>query len=203
VTRIGVFGGTFDPPHVGHLIAAADAFRALALDRLLFVPSAVPPHKRRTVRASAAVRLEMVRAAIAGDDRFAADDLELRRSGPSYSVDTLRELARREPACELYFLIGADNLREIPGWHQPEEIARLARLVVLSREGDGGTPEDDGPFPARRVAVTRVDVSATEIRRRAALGESIRYLVPEQVRAIVEREGLYRDPPNASDERKC
>jgi nicotinate-nucleotide adenylyltransferase len=203
LNRIGVFGGTFDPPHVGHLIAAADAHRALRLDRLLFVPSAVPPHKRRTVRAPAGVRLEMVRAAIAGDDRFAADDLELRRSGPSYSVDTLRELKRREPACELYFLIGADNLREIAGWHQPEEIVRLARLVVLSREGDPGAPEDGGPFPARRVAVTRVDVSATDIRRRAAHGESIRYLVPEAVRAIVEREGLYRDPLNASDERSC
>lgn len=193
--RIGVFGGTFDPPHVGHLIAAADAHRALGLDLLLFVPSAVPPHKRRTVRASADLRLEMVRAAIEGDDRFAADDLELRRSGPSYSVDTLRELHLREPACELYFLIGADNLRDIPHWHRPEEIVRLARLVVLSREGDPGAPETGGPFPARRVAVTRVDVSATEIRRRAAAGQSIRYLVPEAVRAVVEREGLYRDLP--------
>jgi nicotinate-nucleotide adenylyltransferase len=201
--RIGVFGGTFDPPHVGHLIAAADAHRALGLDRLLFVPSAVPPHKRRTVRASAALRLEMVRAAISGDPRFAACDLELRRSGPSYSVDTLRELKDREPAGELFFLIGADNLREIAGWHRPDEIVRLARLVVLSREGDGGAPTDGAPYPARRVAVTRVDVSATEIRRRAARGESIRYLVPEAVRAILEREGPYRDPFNASDERSC
>lgn len=200
--KIGVFGGTFDPPHVGHLIAAADAHRALGLDRLLFVPSAVPPHKQRTVRASAAVRLEMVRAAIDGDPRFAADDLELRRSGPSYSVDTLAELKDREPGCELYFLIGADNLREIAGWHRPDEIVRLARLVVLSREGDAGA-ERDAPYPALRVAVTRVDVSATDIRRRAARGESIRYLVPERVRAIVEREGLYRGPINAFDERSC
>ncbi|MDB4949643.1 MAG: nadD [Gemmatimonadetes bacterium] len=191
--RIGVFGGTFDPPHVGHLIAAADAHRALGLDRLLFVPSAVPPHKRSTVRASARLRLEMVRAAIAGDGRFAADDLELRRSGPSYSVDTLRALKEREPAGELFFLIGADNLRELPGWHRPHEIVRLATLVVLSREGEG-PGGGAGPFPARHVAVTRVDVSATDVRARAARGEPIRYLVPEAVRAVVEREGLYRGP---------
>ncbi|HET6764631.1 MAG TPA: nicotinate-nucleotide adenylyltransferase [Longimicrobiaceae bacterium] len=194
--RTGVFGGTFDPPHLGHLIAAADAHRALALDRVLFVPSAQPPHKRGLVRTPAATRLEMVRAAIAGDARFAADDLELRRPGPSYSADTLRELRAREPGGELFFLLGADALRDLPGWHRPDEIARLAHLAVLSRAGDGAHAAS--PYPALPVAVTRVDVSATEIRRRAARGETIRYLVPEAVRAIVEREGLYRDSHLAS-----
>jgi nicotinate-nucleotide adenylyltransferase len=190
--RTGVFGGTFDPPHVGHLIAAADAHRALGLDRLLFVPSAQPPHKVGRVRTPAALRLEMVRAAIAGDGRFRADDLELRRPGPSFSADTLRELLSRQPAGELFFLVGADALRDLPTWHRPDEVARLARLVVLCREGAGGVA--DGPYPALEVAVTRVDVSATEVRRRAARGEPVRYLVPEPVRAIIEREGLYRDP---------
>jgi nicotinate-nucleotide adenylyltransferase len=189
--RTGVFGGTFDPPHVGHLIAAADAFRELGLHRMLLVPAAEPPHKRGRAITPAPLRLEMVRAAIRGDDRFAADDLELRRAGPSYSADTLRELHERQPAGELFFLVGADQLRELPTWHRPEEVVRLARLVVLCREGTG--LGERPPYPAREVAVTRVDVSATEVRRRAARGESIRYLVPEPVRAIIEREGLYRE----------
>lgn len=186
--RIGVFGGTFDPPHLGHLIVASDACEALGLDLLLWVPAAVPPHKRETVRASAGLRLAMTRAAVRGDPRFAVDDLELRRAGPSYTVDTLRELRRREPAAELFFLTGADNVRQLPTWREPEEIVRLARLVVLTREGEGG----EAPS-ATCVPVTRVDVSATEIRRRAAAGTSIRYLVPDGVRALIERDGPYRD----------
>jgi nicotinate-nucleotide adenylyltransferase len=135
----------------------------------------------------------MVRAAIEGDPRFAADDLELRRPGPSFTVDTLRELTRRHPGAELVLLIGADNLPELPGWREPAEIVRLARLAVMGREGEGVPPE--GAFPASYVAATRVDVSATEVRRRAAAGETIRYLVPDTVRALVERHGLYRDLP--------
>jgi nicotinate-nucleotide adenylyltransferase len=191
--RIGVFGGTFDPPHLGHLVVASDACGALGLDRVLWIPSAVPPHKVNTVQAPAQARLEMVRAAIEGDPRFEADDLELRRPGPSYTVDTLRGLAERHPGAELVLLIGADNLREIPGWREPGEILRLARVAVLSRDGAGVPP--DAPVPAVAVAVTRVDVSATEVRRRAAAGETIRYLVPDAVRALVERRGLYRELP--------
>ena len=191
--RIGVFGGTFDPPHTGHLVVASDACQALGLDRVLWIPSAVPPHKVRTVRAPAETRLALVRAAIDGDPRFEADDLELRRAGPSYTVDTLRELAARHPGAELVLLIGADNLREIPGWREPEGILALARVAVLSR--DGATVPPDSPIPATSVAVTRVDVSATEVRRRAAAGETIRYLVPDAVRALIERGGLYRELP--------
>lgn len=191
--RIGVFGGTFDPPHLGHLVVASDACGALGLDRVLWIPSAVPPHKAGTVQAPAEARLEMVRAAIEGDSRFQADDIELRRPGPSYTVDTLRSLAERHPGAELVLLIGADNLREIPGWREPGEILRLARLAVLSRDGAGVPP--DAPVPADAVEVTRVDVSATEVRRRAAAGETIRYLVPDAVRALVERRGLYRELP--------
>ena len=189
--RIGVYGGTFDPPHLGHLVAASDACQALGLDRVLWVPSASHPFKGGRVRTPPETRLEMVRAAIAGDPRFAADDLELRRAGPSYTVDTLRELARRHPGAELFLLIGADNLRELPEWREPDEIVRLARLAVVTREGEGVPPESR--FPAVPVAVTRVDVSSTEIRRRAAAGEEIRYLVPEPVRAVIARERLYGD----------
>jgi nicotinate-nucleotide adenylyltransferase len=187
--RLGVYGGAFDPPHLGHLVAASDACDVLELDRLLWIPSAVHPLK--AVRTAAAVRLEMVRAAVAGDPRFGADDLELRRTGPSYTVDTLRELRAREPGAELVFLTGADNLADLPRWREPDEIARLATLAVVSRAGETVPP--DAPYPAVAVPVTRVDVSSTEVRRRVAAGQSIRYLVPEAVRAVIERERLYRD----------
>ncbi|HEX7243028.1 MAG TPA: nicotinate-nucleotide adenylyltransferase [Longimicrobiaceae bacterium] len=190
--RIGVFGGTFDPPHHGHLIVAADVHAALGLDRVLFVPAAVPPHKRHTVQAPPGVRLEMVRAAVRGDGRFEADDLELRRPGPSYTADTLRALRERLPGTELFFMIGADNVRELPSWREPDEIVRLARIVAVPRGCE--STEVDAPFPVLSVPVTRVAISATEVRRRVAAGESIRYLVPDAVRGIVEREGLYRGP---------
>jgi nicotinate-nucleotide adenylyltransferase len=133
----------------------------------------------------------MVRAAVAGDPRFAADDLELRRQGPSYTVDTLRELRAREPGAELFFITGADILGELHRWREPDEVLRLATLVVVSRAGEALAPA--GGVAARAVEITRVDVSSTQVRRLAAAGKSIRYLVPDAVRAVVERERLYRD----------
>ncbi|HET7229103.1 MAG TPA: nicotinate-nucleotide adenylyltransferase [Longimicrobium sp.] len=188
--KLGVFGGTFDPPHLGHLVAASDAAQALGLTRVLWVPAAVHPLKRSTVQATPQARLEMARAAVEGDPLFAVDPLELERSGPSYTVDTLRELQARHPGAELYFLTGADNLRDLPRWKDPDEVARLARLVVVSRGGEG--VPDGLPYPAVAVPVTRVDVSSTEVRRRVKAGETIRYLVPRAVREVIERRGLYR-----------
>ncbi|MBB4634548.1 nicotinate-nucleotide adenylyltransferase [Longimicrobium terrae] len=187
--RLGVYGGSFDPPHLGHLVAASDACEALGLSRLLWIPSAVHPLKGDRVRTAPQLRLEMVRAAIAGDERFQADDLELRRAGPSYTVDTLRELRARHPDAELFLLAGADLLHELPRWREPDEVMRLATLAVVSREGDALAPES--PLPAVAVRVARVDVSSTEVRRRAAAGQTLRYLVPEPVRALIERHGLY------------
>jgi nicotinate-nucleotide adenylyltransferase len=186
--RIAVYGGTFDPPHVGHLVVAGDVHRQLGLDRVVFVPAADPPHKQGRVRASAALRSAMVRAAVSNDDRFAVDDLELQREGPSYTVDTLHEFRRRDPGGELFFLLGADALRDFPMWRGPDQIARLATLVVMARDGDAVLNTE---FPVVRVPVTRIDISATEIRRRVAAGEPIHYLVTEPVREIIEREGLY------------
>lgn len=188
--RIGVYGGTFDPPHLGHLIVASEACEALELDRLLFVPSADPPHKQGRVSASAEQRLELVRLAIAGDPRFAVDDLELRREGASYTVDTLRELREREPECELFLLVGVDQAREFHTWREPREVARLARLAVLSR---GGEQAGEIGLPLRRIDVTRIDLSSTDVRRRIGAGESIRYLVPDAVRERIEQDGLYRE----------
>lgn len=188
--RVGIFGGTFDPPHVGHQIVAADACEALRLDRLLWVPAAEPPHKQGVARTPAPLRLEMTRAAVRGDARFAVDDLELRRAGPSYSVDTLRALRTRYPEGPLFFLMGADQARELHSWREPAEVVRLARVAVLSRGGEA-VPEDTG-FPLHPLPVTRVDLSATEIRLRVAAGRDVRYLVPDAVREIIEREELYR-----------
>ncbi len=192
--RIGVLGGTFDPPHVGHLIVASEVLDALELDRLLLIPSAAPPHKRGRVHAAAEVRLEMVRAAIAGNPCFAVDDLELRREGESYSVDTLRELRARYGDAELFFVIGVDQLREFESWREPEEVTRLATLVAVSREGidAGEVTGGAAAFPVRPVPVTRIDLSATDVRRRVREGRSIRYLVPDGVIEVIEREGLYR-----------
>ncbi|MBW3630432.1 MAG: nicotinate-nucleotide adenylyltransferase [Gemmatimonadetes bacterium] len=188
--RIGILGGTFDPPHVGHLMVAADVFAALELDRLLLIPSASPPHKQGQVRATAEQRLAMVRTAADGDDRFEVDDIELRRPGASYTVDTLRELRTRYHGAELFFVIGMDQFRELHTWREPEEVARLARLAVVSRDGDLLVGES--PIPVVPVAVTRIDLSATDIRRRIHAGESIRYFVPDPVREFIEREGLYK-----------
>lgn len=189
--RLGVYGGTFDPPHLGHLVAASDACDALGLDRVLWVPAAENPLKGGRVRTPAALRLEMVRAAVAGDPRFEADDLELRRGAPSYTVDTLRALGERHPGAALFLLAGADLLADLHRWRESAEVLRLATLSVMTRAGEGLPP--DAPHGAVPVKVTRVDVSATEVRRRAAAGRTIRYLVPEGVRAVVEREQPYRD----------
>lgn len=195
--RIGVFGGSFDPPHFGHFVVGADAHRSLGLDRLLLVPAAVPPHKQALPRTAGPLRAAMLRAAVRNDPRFAVDDTELRRGGTSYTVDTLRELAARHRRAELFLLIGADNLRDFASWREPREIVRLARLVVLDRAGEHGDPS--ASVPALRLPVTRVDISSTEIRRRSRAGESTRYLVPEAVRRIIEREGLYRTSSSDSE----
>lgn len=189
--RLGILGGTFDPPHHGHLIVASDAYEALTLDRLLFVPAADPPHKRGSVGATARQRLAMVRAATSGDARFGVDDLEIRRGGVSYTVDTLRELREREPDADLFFLVGVDQFRDFDSWREPDEVARLATLAILARGGE--TLATPTPYGGRRVPVSRIDISATEIRRRIAAGLSIRYFVPDPVRAVIEADRLYRN----------
>jgi nicotinate-nucleotide adenylyltransferase len=185
--RVGVFGGTFDPPHVGHLVVAQEVHWRLGLDRVLWVPAALPPHKRDQKITPPGLRLEMVAAAIAGDDRFELCDLEVRRDGPSYTVDTLRALRERNPGDELFLILGADQLAELGTWREPDELTRLATLVGFARAGDDA-PGIDG---ARIVEVPRLDISSTEVRRRAGAGEPIRYLVPAAVEWVLRREALY------------
>ena len=194
---IGIYGGTFDPVHHGHLILARDAVEQLGLSQLIFVPAAVSPHKLVSAPgADGAQRLAMLRAAVAGEPRFAVDPCELERPGPSYTVDTLLDLRRRLPAgASLFYLIGEDNLTKLDTWHRAGELLALATFVVFRRL--------DRPAPVRPAAAAgfpvlerRVDLSATEIRKRVAAGRSIRYFVPESVAAIIEAEPLYF-PPNS------
>jgi nicotinate-nucleotide adenylyltransferase len=184
--RIGIFGGTFDPPHIGHLIAAQDALQSLPLDKVLFIPALVPPHKRGRTVSPADVRLRMIRAATQGDARFEVSDVELRRTGPSYTVDTLRQLQGGD---ELLLLIGVDQVREFSTWREPQEIMRLARLVMMARAGIEVPPESG--IVQYTVPVTRIDVSSTLIRQRVAAGKPIRYLVPAAVAEIIVAERLY------------
>ena len=191
--RVGVFGGTFDPPHLGHLVTAQDVAEAADLDRVLWVPANRPPHKQEEPLTSGLIRGEMVRAAIRGDPVFRFSDVELDRSGVSYTVDTLRWFKREHPDWSLSLLVGADQVADLHGWREPDEIGRLAEIMAVSR--DGKTPVDlDVPegVRVRGVPTTRVDISASEIRRRIARRQSIRYMVPDAVIAIIEREQLYR-----------
>lgn len=195
--NVGLFGGTFDPPHVGHLIAAQDACNALSLDRFLFIPAASPPHKLERNLTSPEIRSEMLRAALAGNDTFEICDIELRRSGPSYTVDTLRQLRAELPDATFFLLLGVDQIREFSTWREPDAIRRLAHVVMLTRAGGEGGP---GDFVHDVVPVTRIDISSTLVRRRVAAGQSIRYLVPDAVAAIIERQGLYLQAAVVSDQ---
>jgi nicotinate-nucleotide adenylyltransferase len=172
---------------MGHLVVAQDVVEALGLDRLLFVPAGEPPHKTEQEISSAPLRLEMVLAMAAGNDRFGVSEVELSKGGPSYTVDTLRHYRNLYPEAEIFFILGADQAAAFDTWQDPEKVASLASLVVMDRAGAGIPP---GGFQS--VPVTRVDISATEIRKRARAGRSIRYLVPDGVRQIIESNRLYR-----------
>lgn len=184
--KIGIYGGTFDPIHHAHLILGRQACEELALDRVIYVPAALSPFKKAT-HASGEARLLMLRAAIEGQLMFTANDCELKRPPPSYSIDTVLEIHEREPDAELFWLIGADNVERLPNWHRFEELNKLVQFVVLDR----GCGEKSAH--KHRVVQRNIDISATEIRKRVASGRSIRYLVPKAVEEIIRREKLYRE----------
>ena len=196
--RLGLFGGTFDPPHLGHLVVAQDAAERLGLDRLIFVVAGLPPHKLRERLSPARVRLEMVRAAVKGNPLFEASAVEVDRSGPTYTVDTLRRFRAMHPEARLFFLMGADQLEEFRDWKEPESIASLATVVAMTREGSGGegplgpVPPVGPPMGIIQLPVTRMDLSSTDVRDRVREGRSVQYLVPREVLRIIEDQGLYR-----------
>lgn len=190
--RVGVFGGTFDPPHLGHSIVAAEVMEALELDRLLWVPAGTPPHKQGRPVTTAEVRRRMVAAAIADHPGFELCDLELARGGISYTADTLRGLRSAHPGWSLFLILGADLLADFASWRDPDAIRAMARLVAIPRGAKAMPSRDDLPAGVRTVRVTRVDVSSSEIRRRVAGGMAVSTMVAAQVLSIIESERLYR-----------
>jgi nicotinate-nucleotide adenylyltransferase len=196
--HIGILGGTFNPPHMGHLVMAQEALDQLDLDRVVLMPVAVPPHKEAAEDPGAAARVELCRLAVAGDERLDVSTLEVERGGASFTVDTLRELHDLEPEHDLTFIVGGDMAQSLPAWREPEAILRLARLAVAEREGvrrEDIARRLDPLHDGDRVVffdMPRIDVSSSSIRRRVAEGRPIRYLVPDAVAEAVAERGLYR-----------
>ena len=177
VERVGLFGGSFDPIHLGHLILAEAAMEDLELDRIIFIPAGISPFKTSSPPSvSKESRLAMLREAISSESRFSVDERELHRDGPSYTIDTVRELLGDHPGVRFIYLIGADNLKDLPKWHEIEELKNLVDFAVLDRGNAAELAPCDFPVVRRRI-----DLSSTEIRDRLSKGLSIRFMVPEGV----------------------
>jgi nicotinate-nucleotide adenylyltransferase len=188
---IGLFGGSFDPVHHGHLIVGQVAREKLGLALLRFVPAREQPFKQGRHQSSPEDRAAMLSLALENTAGFAVETAELNRPGPSYTVDTLNELRQREPDAELILLLGADAATELPSWHQAHRIPELARVVVFARPGKA---VPTSPWISARIEVPAVDISATEIRNRVRQGRSIRFWVPEVVAEYISTHRLYLDP---------
>ena len=196
--RIGILGGTFNPPHLGHLVSAQEAYLQLRLDRVALIPARIPPHKPVEDEPGIEHRLEMCRLAIAGDERrFEVSDLEARREGTSYTVDTLEELHANQPESELFLIVGGDVALGFGSWQDPERVLALATLAVAQRPG---TPRSEvehtlsevaGGEKARFFSMPEIGISSTMLRERARDGEPTRYLVPDGVRSYIDRYRLY------------
>jgi nicotinate-nucleotide adenylyltransferase len=190
VRRVGLFGGSFDPIHVGHLIVAQSAVEDLDLDRLYFIPNASSPLKTRPPIASGRDRLAMIRAAFRGHRAFRVLDLEIRRKGPSYTFDTVAALSGGGSA-KMFFLIGADALLDLARWHRARELARRVTFAVLRRPGSRKARPPSWAGRGVEVDAPLIDISSTEIRDRVRRGRSIRYLVPDAVAALITKRKLY------------
>jgi nicotinate-nucleotide adenylyltransferase len=196
--RIGILGGTFNPPHLGHLICAQEAHLQLGLDRVLVIPAGHPPHKPDDPDEPGALhRLELCRRAVAGDPRFDVSDLEVRRSGPSYTVDTLSELHSAMPDSELFLIVGGDVAAGLPSWRDPERVLSLATLAVAKRRGTSRKAIDEalsslrGGERAEFFQMPRIGISSTDIRRRVRRKHPITYLVPDPVASYIDEHRLY------------
>jgi nicotinate-nucleotide adenylyltransferase len=200
--RIGILGGTFNPPHLGHLVAGQEAYRELELDRVMLIPARIPPHKPVEHEPGAEHRLALCRLATQDDDRFEVSELELERDGPSYTVDTLEQLSSNAPNNELFLVVGGDIAAGLPDWHLPERVLELAHLAIAKRRGTTRDSVQEalatlrGGDRARFFQMPRIGVSSTMIRRRVAAGQPIRYLVPDRVVDYIERHELYGGPSN-------
>jgi len=197
--RIGILGGTFNPPHLGHLVCAQEAYLQLELERVILIPASIPPHKPVDEEPGIEHRLEMCRLAITGDEaRMEVSDLEARRAGTSYTVDTLQELRSEMGDSELFLIVGGDVAAGFGSWRQPERVLSLATLAVAARPGtalegvERGLAELEGGSRTRFFQMPEIGVSSTMLRARIRDGQPTRYLLPEAVRAYAEEQGLYR-----------
>ncbi len=199
MARVGILGGTFNPPHVGHLVCAAEARDQLGLDVVRLVPVHTPPHKEADHDPGAEVRLALCEAAVAGVAGLEVSRLEIDRGGPSYTVDSLRQIHAEEPGIELTFIVGGDQAQGLPTWREPAEVLALATLAVAEREGVRRADVRarlEGLAPEGRVVffdMPRLDLSSSDVRRRARDGRPVRWLVPDGVRERIEADGLYRE----------
>jgi nicotinate-nucleotide adenylyltransferase len=202
--RVGIYGGVFNPPHHGHLIAAQEAHWQLGLDVVLWVPVGDAPHRAIENDPGAEARFEMVELAVSADERFRVARIELEREGPSYTVDTLKALREREPEDELFLILGGDQALALPTWHEPEQVLELATLAVFERGSSNRNAIGikvarlRGAERVRFLDMPRVDISSTMVRRRAAAGKPIRYLVPDKVANFIGAQSLYGSSAPAS-----
>ena len=198
MSRVGLLGGTFNPPHIGHLVCAQEAHAQLSLDRVVFMPVHAPPHKEAERDPGVEHRVELCRRAVAGDPRFSVSRLEADTPGRSFTVDTLRRLHESSPEDELTFIVGGDMAHALPTWHEPEAVLSLCTLAVAEREGVGRTDILErltglaGADRIRFFDMPRLDISSSAIRRRVAAGQPIRYLVPDAVASYIDTAELYR-----------
>ena len=188
--KLGIFGGSFDPVHLGHLLVAQAAREELDLERLFFIPAAQSPFKPGQESAPAALRLAMLRLALAGECRCELDDQETRRGGVSYTIDTVRDHAARFPGAELFYLIGADHLAKLPQWREAEDLARLSEFVVIPRPGQT-LAVPTAPFRVRTLQGFPLAVSSSQVRARARAGLTLRNLVPAAVAEFIGNNQLY------------
>ncbi|HEV2694398.1 MAG TPA: nicotinate-nucleotide adenylyltransferase [Verrucomicrobiae bacterium] len=188
--KLGIYGGSFDPVHTGHLLVAQAAIEELGLDRLFFVPAAQSPFKADIKPAPDAVRLQLLRLALAGKVNCEVDEQEIRRGGTSYTVDTIRDYARRFPGAELFYLIGADNAAKLHAWREANALAELAQFVAVPRPG-GDTAHFPAPFRGRELKGFPFGVSSSQIRARVKKGLPIDHLVPSTVAAAIRTAGVY------------
>ena len=200
MARVGLLGGTFNPPHVGHLVCAQDAWAQLGLDRVLLLPVHTPPHKEIVGDPGVEHRVALCEAAVAGDERLGVSRAEVDVPGRSYTVDTLNRLHDARPEDQLTFIVGGDMAASLPQWREPRAILELCTIGAAARDGVGRDEvlerlDRELPGASDRIRffdMPRIDISSTLIRCRVAAGEPVRYLVPDAVAAAVEREGLYR-----------
>jgi nicotinate-nucleotide adenylyltransferase len=196
--KLGLFGGTFDPPHLGHLILAEESYSQLSLEKVLWIVSGQSPLKLDRQLSPVAARIEMVQAAIADNTHFTLSRVDIDRPPPHYTIDTLEILAKEFPRDEFYFIIGEDSLRDLPKWREPQEIIKHAMLVVLKRPGnhfDMSDLESKIPGVSSRVAwvnAPQLEIASSDIQKRIREGKSVRYMVTDEVRRVIEEKGLYQ-----------